>query len=223
MLYWSSMLFAGFFALYAYKKGFYESWALLFNVVISIYLAVFLRPAITTLIPAADNTAYNRALLVIAIGAASFVILHGLSYALVTGQFAIAFPKILDTVGAAFFGFLTGLLIFSFVIVIINVTPLADEKLVKSVGFNRPFAKRNFTYVSRWCDWVNKIAAAPDSRHSTAQLLNGLRQTAASKPSRKSAAESTESAAPNEPNNSQPAVSREKGETKEQPSAKSQN
>ena len=209
MLYWSSMLFAGFFALYAYKKGFYESWALLFNVVISIYLAVFLRPAIANVITVADNTAYNRALLVIAIGAACFLILHGLSYALITGQFSIPFPKILDSLGAGFLGFVTGLLIFSFVIVIINVTPLADEKLVKSVGFNSPFAERNFTYVAHWCDWVNKIAAAPDSRHSTAQLLNDLRQTAASRPSRKSAAESTESAAHNEPNNSQPAVTRQ--------------
>ena len=218
MLYWSSMLFAGFFALYASKKGFYESWALLFNIVISIYLAVFLRPAITILIPAADNAAYNRALLVIAIGAASFVILHGLSYTFITGQFSVPFPKILDSLGAGFFGFLTGLLIFSFVIVIINVTPLADEKFVKAVGFNRPFAERNFTHVARWCDWVNKIAAAPDSGHSTAQLLNGLRQTAVSRPSRKSAAESTGPSAPNEPNNSQPAVTRQN-----RPPAKSRN
>jgi len=220
MVFWLNMIFAGFFALYAWKKGFYESWALLFNIVISIYLAVFLRPAIANVFPAADNTAYNRALLVIAIGAVSFFILHGLSYALITGQFAIPFPKILDTFGAAFLGFVTGYLIFSFLVIIMNITPLADKKLVKAIGFTAQSAEKNFTYLCRWCDGVNAIAAAADSSRSTAQLLNTLAETAKKQTPPGTTAQSPQPqpAAAVEPNRPQAPVTGQN-----QPSAKSQN
>jgi hypothetical protein len=44
MVFWAGILVGGLFIWFAVKIGFYEMWATLFNIVISIYIAIFLSP-----------------------------------------------------------------------------------------------------------------------------------------------------------------------------------
>ena len=144
MVFWIGILVGGLFAWLTIKMlGFYETWAMLFNIVISIYLAVFLRPTIADILPAAGNTPYSSALTIIAIAIASFAILHGISYVFFTSQFSVSFPRVLDILGTGFLGFLAGLLVWSFVSLLICIMPISQSSVVKTIGFGSQIDQAN--------------------------------------------------------------------------------
>jgi len=174
MVFWIGILVAAGFACFAYKKGFYETCVMLFNIVISIYLAVFLRPVIADIIPAADSTAYNCAWTMIAIATAAFLILYAISYVFLTGQFAISFARIFDTLGAAFLGFLAGYLIYSFLCLLISITPISENTFVKKIGFSNQPHQAGLLHTYWWCNQVDKIVSASGSEYTAEQLVSEL-------------------------------------------------
>jgi hypothetical protein len=173
MVFWVGILVGGLFAYLAIKKGFYEMWALGFNIIISIYLAVFLGPVIADIIPV-DTAVYNKALTVLATAVACFLILHGISYTFITGQFSISFPKIVDVVGAGLFGFLIGFLVWSFISLLIMTTPITENAFAEELGFDDQAQQTNVSYVSWWCGKVNKIVPSKDSKQTTQQAIGWL-------------------------------------------------
>lgn len=173
MVFWVGILVGGLFAYFALKKGFYEMWALGFNIIISIYLAVFLGPVVADIIPA-GTAVYSKALTVLATAVACFLILHGISYILITGQFSISFPKIVDVVGAGLFGFSIGFLVWSFISLLIMTTPITNNTFVKEIGFDTQVQQTNISYVSWWCGKVNKIVPSGDSKQTTRQAIRWL-------------------------------------------------
>jgi len=177
MAFWFGILVAGLFAWFAVGIGFYEVWVMLFNIVISIYLAVFLRPIIVN-IPAVGDTPYSNALTMIAIALASFSILHGISYTFITSQFKVSFPKIFDTLGAGFLGFLAGFLVWNFVSFLIFITPISQDTFVRGIGFNDEFQQSNVSVICRWCDLVNRVVSSQDSEISSEQAVSGLLKSA---------------------------------------------
>ncbi len=195
MAFWIGILVGGAFAWFAIKRGFYETWALVFNIVIAIYLAVFLGPVIANIVPAVRDTAYNNALTMLATAIGSFLILHGISYTFLTGQFSIPFPKVFDTLGTGFLGFLTGFLVWSFVSLVICITPISQNSFVKGIGFGTQFEQTNVGYISWWCNLVNSAVSSQDNEHTTQQALSKLLKNAESKVQGKAA----EKAEPNEP------------------------
>ena len=195
MVFWIGILVSGAFAWFAIKRGFYETWTLVFNIVIAIYLAVFLGPIIANIVPAVRDTAYNNALTMLATAIGSFLILHGISYTFVTGQFSISFPKIFDTLGTGFLGFLTGFLVWSFVSLLICITPISQNSFVKEIGFSSQFQQTSVSYISRFCNLVNAVVSSQDNEHTTQQALSGLLKNAESKVQGTAA----EKAEPNEP------------------------
>ena len=177
MAFWFGILVAGLFVWFAVGIGFYEMWVMLFNIVISIYLAVFLRPIIVN-IPAVGDTPYSNALTMIAIALASFSILHGISYTFITSQFKVSFPKIFDTLGAGFLGFLAGFLVWNFVSFLIFITPISQDTFVRGIGFNDEFQQSNVSVICRWCDLVNRVVSSQDSEISSEQAVSGLLKSA---------------------------------------------
>jgi hypothetical protein len=173
MVFWVGILVGGLFAYFALKKGFYEMWALGFNIIISIYLAVFLGPVVADIIPA-GTAVYSKALTVLATAVACFLILHGISYTLITGQFSISFPKIVDVVGAGLFGFLIGFLVWSFISLLIMTTPITNNTFAKEIGFDNQAQQTNVSYVSWWCGKVNRIVPSEDSKQTTRQAIGWL-------------------------------------------------
>jgi hypothetical protein len=173
MAFWFGILVAGLFAWFAVGIGFYEMWVMLFNIVISIYLAVFLRPIIVN-IPAVGDTPYSNALTMIAIAIASFSILHGISYTFITSQFKVSFPRIFNTLGTGFLGFLAGFLVWNFVSFLIFITPISQDTFVRGIGFNDEFQQSNVSVVCRWCNLVNRVVSSRDSETSCEQAVSEL-------------------------------------------------
>jgi len=200
MVFWVGILVGGLFAYFAIKKGFYEIWALGFNIIISVYLAVLLGPVISDIIPT-GTAAYSKVLTISATAAACFLILHGISYTLITGQFSISLPKIVDVVGAGLFGFLTGFLVWSFVSLLIMTTPITKNTFAKKIGFDTQAQQTSVSYVSWWCNKVNRIVSSADGEQAPQKAIGWLLEK--SKPKAKVPG-SSEPNEPAEPNKAEP-------------------
>jgi len=199
MVFWVGILVGGIFAYFAIKKGFYEMWALGFNIIISIYLAVLLGPVVADIIPA-GGTVYSKTLTALATAAACFLILYGISYTFITGQFSISFPKIVDVVGAGLFGFLIGFLVWSFVSLSIMTTPIANNTFAKEIGFDTQTQQTSISYVSWWCNKVNKIVSSGDDEQTPQKAIGWLLE----KPKAKTPVATSEPNEPAEPNGTEP-------------------
>jgi len=179
MIFWVGILVGGIFAYLAVKIGFYETWAMLFNIVVSIYLAVFLGPVIAD-IPAADVW-FSSVLAMVSIAIGAFLILHCISYTFLTGQFSVSFPTIFNTLGAGFLGFLAGFLVWSFISLLIYITPASENAFVKGVGFDRQSQQTNISYMCWWCNLVNNVAAFQDNKVTSEEAIDGLLEKTAEK------------------------------------------
>jgi hypothetical protein len=178
MVFWTGILFGGLFVWLAVKKGFYETWILLFNTVIAVYLAVFLGPIIANIVPVARGSAYNNALCMIIPGAGVFLILYGISSMLFTGQFSVPFTKTFDTCVAGFFGFLTGLLVWFFLSLLICITPISKNTFVSELDFTGGFKQTGAPYVEWWCERIHSMAASKGSDVTSGEMISMLLKNA---------------------------------------------
>ena len=174
MVFWLSILAGGLFIWLAIRIGFFEMWTMLFNIVISIYVAIFLTPVIVDVVPSAGDTAYGNALTLAVTAMGTFLILFGISYIFITGQFSVSFPKVFDILFAGFLGFLAGALIFSFAALIITATPISQNHLMSKIGFNAQSQRSNIEYISRWCDLIHLAVSSPDRETTAEQTINAL-------------------------------------------------
>jgi len=196
MVFYLAIVSGALFVWLGLRLGFYETWCLLFNVAISIYVAVFLAPTVVAFAPITGAaSAYCMALSMVVLGGGCFAILFGLSYVFLTSQYKIPFPKIIDILAAGGLGFLCGFLVLSFLALIVTVTPLAQNKLVQNIGFNPEAEQANTACLAWCCDLVHSIASpgAVDGAAQAAidQLLDSATETAPSE---------TVQAAPIDPN-----------------------
>jgi len=173
MIFWAGILVGACFAYFTSKIGFYQTWAMVFNIVVSIYLAIFLTPVIADAIPAATDTAYGYALILTAIAIGSLVILQGITYTLFTGQFSVTFPKVFNSVGGGILGFLAGFLVWSFLAVVVSTTPASANSVAQTIGFGRKVEQTNVPYISWWCNLVNTMTASEDS-NTPQEIINAL-------------------------------------------------
>jgi hypothetical protein len=184
MVFWIGILVGGTFAWLAIKLGFYQTWALVFNIIISIYLAVYLQPVITN-IPAVGDTPYSNVLTMAVVALASFLILHGISYTFLTGQFNVSFPKVFDTLGTGLLGFLAGFLVWSFLSLLIYITPASQNTFVKGIGFTDQFQQTSVSCISRFCNLVNAVVSSQGNENSAEQTISKLLKGAESKTQKK--------------------------------------
>jgi hypothetical protein len=178
MIFWAGILTGGLFIWFAIKIGFYETLALLFNIVISIYTAIFLTPIITDIVPEAGEFPCCEALSLIVISGGTFLILFGITYIFLTGQYKVTFPKVFDILFAGLLGFFTGFLVLSFAAFIITVTPISQNKFVSTIGFNRQSEKTNLSNICWWCDRVNLVVSSPNEKTKCQQNINLLLDSA---------------------------------------------
>lgn len=161
------------FAWFALRRGFYEIWAMLFNIVVSTYLAIFLRPTIKELIPS-DNIFYKDYMIMLSIWVVSFLVLQGVVFLFLTGRFKAQFPRLFDTFIAAAWGFLAGFLIWSFIGLLISISELPQKPVVKKIGFNLQAQQTNISYICWWSDLINKIALRRNNYQTTKEMLTML-------------------------------------------------
>ncbi|MBN1361795.1 MAG: CvpA family protein [Sedimentisphaerales bacterium] len=154
MVFWIAILAGGFFTWLAIRMGFYATWALLFNVVVSIYVAVFLTPLVARFAPASS---YGVAFSMIVLAVACFAILHGLSYVFLTGQFNVRFPRFFEILLAGALGFAVGFLILSFVGLVVTTTPLARNRLGSSFALDPEARSPNLSGLAWCCDRIHGV------------------------------------------------------------------
>ncbi len=201
MVFWLGILTGGLFIWFAMKIGFYEMLAMFFNIVISIYAAIFLTPVILDIIPEAGDIPCSNALALAVLGVGTFFVLYGITWVFLTGQFKVSFPKSFDILLAGVLGFLAGFLVLSFAALIITLTPISQNRHIKQVGFNRNSQQANISYICFWCDLVNSIVSAPDSKITSKQAVENLFSETQSKTSDNTAGQTVISA-PDESENS---------------------
>jgi len=174
MIFWICILVSGFFAWLAIRIGFFESLALLFNILISIYVAVFLTPVILEKFSAAGDLSCGHALTLASVAIGTFLILYGITYVFLTGQFKVPFPGVFDIIFAGLLGFFTGFLVSSFAALIITASPLSRNTLISKTGFNKESLRDNISYICWFCDSVNWVVSLPDSDITSGQIIDEL-------------------------------------------------
>ena len=176
MVFWIGILVGGLFVWLALKRGFLVTWTALFNTVVSVYIAIFSTPYIVEAVPAAAQTSCGYCFTMAATGIGVFLILGGISYAFLTGRFKVAFPKILDYVGAGVFGFLTGMLVWSFLILVVSAAPISESTLARETGISGETQQAHAQYICWWCDMLNAIVGHGDDGSSTEQIIARIAQ-----------------------------------------------
>ena len=181
MIFWAAILAGVISTWLAIRKGFFETMVMLFNIVISVYVSIFLTPVIIKLFPAANDTSYGNALSLMVIAIGTFMVLYGIAYVFLTGQFKVKFPKIFEIIFAGLFGFFIGFLILSFAAFVMTVTPISQNRFISQIGFNKQSQQANISYICMWCDLVNKVAASPDEKITCESIMDDLIKSAEQK------------------------------------------
>ncbi len=174
MIFWLGIIVAAIFAYSAVRLGFFMSWSILFNIVISVYLAIYLGPLIVTFIPGAGDTPYANILGMLCVGLASFFIQHLIAYTYITGPFAVSFPRILDNLGAMIVGFFSGFMIWSFISLMVCVMPISKVKFLDDLGLGCEKHQSTLAYATWWCDKVNWFVAIQYDPKATTKAINKL-------------------------------------------------
>ena len=191
MVFWLGILTGGLFIWFAMKIGFYEMLAMFFNIIISIYAAIFLSPVILDVIPEAGDIPCSNALALAVLGVGTFFVLYGITWVFLTGQFKVSFPKSFDILLAGVLGFLAGFLVLSFAAFVITITPISQNRFVRQVGLNKNSQQANISYICFWCDSVNSIVSAPDSKITSKQAIEHFLGETQSKTPEKEAGKTT--------------------------------
>ena len=182
MVFWIANLVGGVLVWVAVRLGFYQTWVLCFNTIVSVYLAIFLAPIVVEFAPGTGGfSSYCMALSMAVLAGGCFAILQGLSFVFLTGQFSIPFPQVFDIVLSGLLGFLAGFLVLSFVALVITTTPLAEHGMVSGVGLNKQSQQTNLSTIAWCCDLVHSFAP-PEAEDKATQaaverLLEARRTT----------------------------------------------
>jgi len=170
MLLLAGILVGGLCVWFAIKIGFYETWAMLFNIVIAIYIALFLAQPIVDFLPEeTGNIPCCDALILLIIAVGSFLILHGITYILFTSQFKVTFPKIFDILFAGLLGFFGGFLVLSFAALIIFLTPFG-----KYAAINKESVKNNMESVYWLFDGIHSIVSWQENELESYDVIEQL-------------------------------------------------
>ncbi len=139
------------------KFGFFETMALFFNALVAVFMAIFVTPYLLHIIPQAADFPAGVVFTALVVGVGIFVLLLGLSFFLITGQFRVPFPKVLDVIGAGGLGFLLGVLAISFALVLLSGTPLP---ILGNLAVDDALAP-NMRYLCWWNDGIHRLVRRP--------------------------------------------------------------
>lgn len=209
MIFWLGILFSIVFMIAVMKKGLYEIWAILFNAAISVYLSIKLNPIIVDLLPRNAVGEFGEALTMLCSAVGFFVLLHSILYILVLSQFRVNMGKLLDSVGAPILGFLLGFLLWSFTLLAVAYSPLAEYKIIQNIGLNSEDLKPNISYINLYAGFIESFTSSKSRQEDKTiiKIIDNLIQKHA-KPKFETAAQETiipedksvETKEPNEPN-----------------------
>ncbi len=86
MVFWLGVFAGALFVWIAVQIGFYATWTMFFNMGLSAYVAIFLTPVVISTVPAATETPYGYALVLVCVAIAALLISYGLTFACLSGD-----------------------------------------------------------------------------------------------------------------------------------------
>jgi len=197
-MFWCAILIGILAAVTAIKTGFYTMWAILFNILISIYLGVMLCPTIIGLIPDIGDSRYHHAGCVGGIAVVIFAIFQTITVNFLLGEEAdknkkneeaISFPKVVNTIGAGLAGFFSGYIVWGFVIFIFLITPISNEPMVKTICEQTGFAAQSVQAV---CGFVGGFSLQCHDEATPRDVVEWLTTPEKKEKSRRSETKKTE-------------------------------
>lgn len=99
-----------------YIEGFRKMWPVLFNVLVSVYLAVLGTRAVCKMAPGIEAYQYFKAPMVIVFAIVVWLALYGVIKLFVKEDFIHSLPQLFEDIGGAILGFFTGFVCTGFVI-----------------------------------------------------------------------------------------------------------
>jgi hypothetical protein len=151
------------FAFVGYKKSWYPSWALLFNLLISIYIGVMTAPQLVDKWQYFRNYLgnYSYSIAIFTVAGGLFIILQLFSFRFFTAVFVVSLPRIMNSFGAAILGFITGAIAADFLLFLIAITPLSDHSVVKFFVQGKSVHYRDNDITIASCSFVHSISLQP--------------------------------------------------------------
>jgi len=174
MIFGVALLVAGFFAWLGSRLGFYGSWILLWNLVLSAYMGVFLTPMLVALIPQAAAAQNGYALTAIGVFAATLLLAYGISIAVLRGRLIAEFDWAWDTFGGGLLGFLAGFLACGFWAFSLCLTPYAQTDSCKRLGLDVESQRATLSYVTGWCGMLHFVVSSTDAPLTARQAVTAL-------------------------------------------------
>jgi hypothetical protein len=163
MFKWIIIVIGLVFALIGYKKTWYPSWALLFNILVSVYTSIMITPQIVDASPVIGKYlgSFAYSVFILTNAAIIFAVMRFLAFKFFISGHVISFPRILNTAGSAVLGFLTGSIIAGFLLFLITITPLFDFSVVKSFMQNKQTPDKVNTVMLTACNFIHNISLQP--------------------------------------------------------------
>ena len=180
MVFWLAVLTGVLFAWIAVRIGFYAAWILFFHLLLAACGSIFLTPVIVAGVPAATSIhGFGHTLTLMSIAVATLFIGYGTCYACLSGRLQMPFPRFLDSIGAGVLGFLAGFLVWSFLLLALTLTPVAQYDLVKRLGFDPAAQQTNIAYLCWWCDGLHYFVSPWGDESTSRQAVDLLMAKAA--------------------------------------------
>jgi len=159
-------------AVCGYRWGFYTIWAVLFNIMISIYLSVMLSPTVAAFAPMLFGGYkpgdagfwYVYAAVAAAVALASFIVLQVVAMTYFTGTFNITLPRLLENLGAIFIGFVTGYILWGFICFLVLILPISKDQpvLLKAFTADEQSKELSVPVISKVVNTINALSLQPN-------------------------------------------------------------
>ncbi len=158
MVFWFTILVGVIAAWLGRKMRFYSAWALLFNILVSMYLGVMLTGVLIGMITDQSVSYYHCATGVAGIAVIVFIILHIFTITVLIADVEICFPRMFDGVGSAILTFLSGYLVCNFVIFVICIMPFTKNPTVEKFIKQADLTTVTMPSVAVACDFIGNMS-----------------------------------------------------------------
>ena len=195
----SAMIGGAVAAWYARRAGLFACWTAFLNVVLSIYLGIFLAPTIIPTCATGVGVGFAPAVSVFGAGLTAFAATYGLCRTCLSGCLRLELTKICDAALAPALGFLTGFLTVSFFTFVACLTPWSQSAAFQTVGLDAKSQPFNISFIAWWCDTIHDFAGSSENWQTTRETMTKLLQSPSAPAGRGAITQTTRTLPPQAP------------------------
>jgi len=158
MLFWFCLIVGALFAWLGFKKGFYVAIAMVFNLMVGIYVGVLAAPRILNMNSEYGQSGYYAAATIIVLAAVIFAVLQVIAWFYFLRDTEEYFPKLIEQVAGGLCGFLFGYLLLSLVVLSICVMPFSRADIPSFLPQRDNMTRFASSSVLRVCGFIGEYS-----------------------------------------------------------------